>query len=204
MIATEFNKKLQDLRKAKGLTQEELAEVLFVSRTAISKWESGRGYPNIDSLKALAKFFDITVDDLLSGDELLIVAEEDNKQKETHFRDQVFGLLDFSMALFFFLPLFRQKAEGIIQGASLLSLTGISFWLKAVYLIVVVGLIVWGVVTLALQNYQHPFWIRNKYVISLVLNAVGAFLFIIGLQPYAAAFLFTYLFIKMSILIKKR
>ena len=47
----EFNEKLQELRKSKGLTQEELAKELYVSRTAISKWESGRGYPNIDSLK---------------------------------------------------------------------------------------------------------------------------------------------------------
>ena len=45
----EFNEKLQNLRKQKGLTQEELATALFVSRTAISKWESGRGYPNIES-----------------------------------------------------------------------------------------------------------------------------------------------------------
>ena len=66
----EFNEKLQELRKQKELTQEELAEVLFVSRTAISKWESGRGYPNIDSLKAIAKFFGVTIDELLSGDEL--------------------------------------------------------------------------------------------------------------------------------------
>ena len=47
----EFNEKLQELRKGKGLTQEELAQAIFVSRTAVSKWESGRGYPNIDSLK---------------------------------------------------------------------------------------------------------------------------------------------------------
>ena len=53
----DFNEKLQLLRKQKGLTQEELAEILFVSRTAVSKWESGRGYPNIDSLKAISKFF---------------------------------------------------------------------------------------------------------------------------------------------------
>ena len=47
----EFGEKLQCLRKSKGLTQEELAVSLYVSRTAISKWESGRGYPGIDSLK---------------------------------------------------------------------------------------------------------------------------------------------------------
>ena len=55
----EFNEKLQQLRKQKGITQEELAESLYVSRTAISKWESGRGYPNIESLKAIARFFGV-------------------------------------------------------------------------------------------------------------------------------------------------
>ncbi len=87
----EFNEKLQELRKKKGITQEELSEALFVSRTAVSKWESGRGYPNIDSLKAVARFFGVTVDELLSGDELLTVAEQDNKQKENHTRDTVFA-----------------------------------------------------------------------------------------------------------------
>ena len=46
----EFNEKLQKLRTNENLTQEELAEKLYVSRAAISKWESGRGYPSIDSL----------------------------------------------------------------------------------------------------------------------------------------------------------
>ena len=53
----ELGEKLQQLRKTRGMTQEELAEALFVSRTAISKWESGRGYPSIDSLKAPSAFF---------------------------------------------------------------------------------------------------------------------------------------------------
>ena len=66
----EFNEKLQLLRSQRGLTQEELAEKIFVSRTAVSKWESGRGYPSIDSLKELARFFEVTVDVLISEKEL--------------------------------------------------------------------------------------------------------------------------------------
>ena len=62
----EFNEKLKELRSSRGLTQEELAEALFVSRTAISKWESGRGYPSIDSLREISDFFSVTIDELLS------------------------------------------------------------------------------------------------------------------------------------------
>ena len=63
----EFNEKLQQLRTGKGLTQEQLAEHLYVSRTAISKWESGKGYPNIESLKCISKFFSVTIDELYKG-----------------------------------------------------------------------------------------------------------------------------------------
>ena len=75
----EFNEKLQELRKNRGLTQEELAEALYVSRTAISKWESGRGYPGIDSLKEISKFFSVTIDDLLSGEKVIYIAEKENE-----------------------------------------------------------------------------------------------------------------------------
>lgn len=198
----ELNKKLQELRKQKGLTQEELAEILFVSRTAISKWESGRGYPNIDSLKAIAKFFGVTIDELLSGDELLTIAEEDTKQKEKHFRDLVFGLLDCSIAIFFFLPFFGQTVDGILREVTLLSLNEITPYLRTAYFVVVIGITIFGVLTLALQNCQQAFWARNKSKVSLVLNSVGALLFIISSQPYAAAFLFIFLLIKVLMIIK--
>ena len=198
----EFNEKIQELRKQKGLTQEELAEVLFVSRTAVSKWESGRGYPNIDSLKAIAKFFGVTIDELLSGDELLSIAEEDTKQKEKHFRDLVFGLLDCSTAMFFFLPFFGQKTNAEIQEVSLLSLTEIAPYLRIAYFAVVIGIIALGILTLALQNCSNTFWVKNKSKISLTLNAVGALLFIISSQPYAATLLFIFLAIKVLLLVK--
>ena len=85
-----FGTKLNTLRKQKGLTQEALAEALYVSRTAVSKWESGRGYPNLDSLKSISKLFSVSIDELLSGEEALTIAEEDNKQKQTLFCGKIF------------------------------------------------------------------------------------------------------------------
>ena len=198
----EFHEKLQELRKQNGLTQEELAEVLFVSRTAVSKWESGRGYPNIESLKAISKFFRVTVDELLSGEELLTISEEDHKKRENHIRDLVFGLLDISVAMLIFLPFFGQKAEGVIQGVSLLALTDIAPYLNTGFYIAVAGMITAGVLSLALQNCEHTFWVRNKNKISLLLNTVGVFLFVISQQPYAATFLLIFLIIKVLMLIK--
>ena len=198
----EFNEKLQALRKQKGLTQEELAEALYVSRTAISKWESGRGYPNIDSLKAIAKFFHITVDELLSGDELLTLAEENTKQRITHARDLVFGLLDISAAMLLFLPFFGKRSEGLAQGVSLLALTETPPYLRITYYTLVVGMILWGVLTLGLQNCSRKIWVRSKTKLSLLLNGLGTVVFVVSLQPYGAVFLLMLLAIKVCMLIK--
>lgn len=200
----EFHEKLQELRKQKGLTQEELSGALFVSRTAISKWESGRGYPNIDSLKAIAKFYCVTVDELLSGEEILTIAEEAQKQRQNHIRDMLFGLLDLSMALLLFLPLFGQKAGAGVQGVSLLALTDIQPYLKGAYLAVVITMAVQGVLLLALQNCRRAGWTRSKTLLSLLLSIVGVCLFVISQQPYAAIFAFAFLVIKALVLIKRR
>ena len=199
----EFNEKLQELRKQKGLTQEELAASLYVSRTAISKWESGRGYPNIESLKAIAKFFSVTVDELLSTDEVLTIAEEDSRRKEKHFRDLMYGLLDICIALLLFLPFFAEDADGIIQSVSLIALDGVQPYLKIAYLTVVIGTTVMGILTLTLQNCQAVVWVKSKTTVSLALGAILVLLFMIGSQPYAAVFAFVLLTIKALILIKR-
>ena len=199
----EFNEKLQELRKQKGLTQEELAVSLYVSRTAISKWESGRGYPNIESLKAIAKFFSVTVDELLSTDEVLTIAEEDGKRKEKHLRDLMYGLLDICIALLLFLPFFAEDADGIIQSVSLIALDGVQLYLKITYLAVVIGATVMGILTLTLQNCQATAWVKSETTISLILGALLVLLFMISSQPYAAVFAFVLLTIKALILIKR-
>ena len=195
----EFHEKLQELRKRKGLTQEELAERLYVSRTAISKWESGRGYPNIDSLKAIAKFFSVTIDQLLSGEEWLTVAEDHSKKREAHIRDIVFGALDLCGLLLLFLPFFAEQADGAIRAVSLLWLTGVSLYLRIVYFILVAAMALVGVLTLVLKNGAA---IREK--LSVILTVLAVFVFVVSLQPYAAVLLFAFLLIKVFLLIRWR
>lgn len=199
----EFHEKLQELRKNRGLTQEELAEALYVSRTAISKWESGRGMPSIESLKAISKFFAVTLDDLLSSEELLVIAEDDHKQKEMHIRDLIYGLLDCSMALLFVLPFFGQKVNGAIQEVSLLALTEIQLYLKILYSVTIVGMTAFGILTLVLRSCNGVRWVKYKSKVSLSVNAIGVFLFIISQQPYAAVYVFAFLIIKALMLIKR-
>lgn len=192
----EFHEKLQELRRQKGLTQEQLAEHLFVSRAAVSKWESGRGYPNIDSLKAIAAFYSVSIDELLSGEEVLTIAEETQKQQAQHFRRTVFGLLDLSAAAYLFLPLFGQQQAEAVHAVSLLTLTETAPYLKIAYLAVVISMILWGILSLVLQS--------PKEAVSLVLSVLGTLLCIISAQPYAAAFGFLLLGIKVFFLIKKQ
>ena len=198
----ELKEKLQALRKQKGLAQEELAQRLYVSRTAISKWESGRGYPSIDSLKALAGFFSVSVDDLLSDDRTLINSPI-KPQKPARFRDLSFGILDCCALLLLFLPLFGQKADGILRTVSLLSLTEISAYLKIGYLFFSLAMVLSGVLILSLKNFRFAFWMQHRYTLSLLCNAAAAFLFIISRQPYPAAILFVFLGVKGFWLFKK-
>lgn len=199
----EFHKKLQELRKAKGLTQEELASSLFVSRTAVSKWESGRGYPNIDSLKAIAAFFSVTMDELLSGDEVLSIADAERQETRYRFCDLFLGLLDICSAMCLFLPFFRQTVDGAVQEVSLLSLTAVQPYVLAAYYTVVIGLIVIGVATLALQNVSLPLWQKSKHILSLTWHILGILCFILSPQPYTAAFFFVFLIFKALILLEK-
>ena len=200
----EFNKKLQELRKQRGLTQEELAEQLYVSRTAVSKWESGRGYPSIDSLKAIAQFFSTTVDELLSANEILEIAHNGQIETEKHYRDLVFGLVDICAALLLFLPLFASRSADVIISTSLILLDGVAPFLKIVCFDIVISLTVMGISTLALQGTKNAIWLRIKAPVSLLLSALAVMIFTLGLHPYAASFVFILLVIKALMLTKRK
>ncbi len=191
----EFNEKLQKLRKEQNLTQEELAEKLFVSRTAISKWESGRGYPSIDSLKVIAKYFHITIDELIGNEEIISLAEQDIKEHNKKHTALICGVLDCFVALLLFLPLFG-NADSSGASVTVFSLTGVSGWLKIVFIVAIGLTVLNGFCGVVLGSFDKPIWNRRSVVTGLGLSILAVVLFIVTRQPYAGAFCFFVLIIK--------
>ena len=130
----EFNEKLQELRKRKGLTQEEVAQALYVSRTAVSKWESGRGYPSIDSLKQISGYFSVSIDDLLSGEKLLSLAETENKANVRNLCRMLFGMVDLFAVILILLPLYPQMEDAYVSAVNLFAYTNNAWHLLCIYI----------------------------------------------------------------------
>ena len=188
MEKMEFNEKLQKLRTNENLTQEELAEKLYVSRTAISKWESGRGYPSIDSLKAIAKYFHVTIDELIGGEEIVTLAEQDIKESNKKYTTLLCGILDCLMVLLLLLPVFGDGGTETVTSVSMMGMTGTSAWLKAAF-IVVTGLTATnGFCAVIISSFDKPIWDKHRMVTGMTLSVIATMLFILARQPYAGIF----------------
>lgn len=198
----EFHEKLQELRKNRGLTQEELAEALFVSRTAISKWESGRGYPSIDSLKEISKFFSVTIDDLLSGEKLISIAEKENKSNIQNICDMLFGIVDILSIILVILPLYPNPKDGYIYSVNLFVYTETTTFNLWVYWILYISLIGIGVVKVILNQMKME---KGRKVItetSIGLSIVTVFFLAMMREAYAISVAFILLLIKGMLLFK--
>ena len=200
----EFHEKLQKLRADEGLTQEELAEKLYVSRTAISKWESGRGYPSIDSLKTIAKHFHVTLDELIGTEEIVTLAEQDKKDAVKKHTALLCGILDCFTVLMLFLPVYASHGTGAVSSVPVFALTGISRWLQIVFIAVLVMTVVNGFFTVVFSSLDKPVWIRHRLVTGMVLVIIGTMLFILARQPYPGFFCLCLLLVKGFLLLKSK
>ena len=180
----EFNEKLQELRKSRSLTQEELAEALFVSRTAISKWESGRGYPSLDSLKQISRYFSVSIDELICPEEIISAAEEEKKASVDRIFTLTCGTLDILLALLLFLPVFGNGTDKPTS-VSLFTLTGISPWIKTVFATVITLTVLNGICCVIISHLDHPVWDRHRLATGMVLSIVSSAIFVLTRQPYA-------------------
>ena len=199
----EFHEKLQELRKSRSLTQEELAEALFVSRTAVSKWESGRGYPGIDSLKEIARFFSVTVDELICPEEIISAAENEKKDFVSRYLTLICGVLDLLPAILLFIPAFGNGA-GSRETVALSGLDGISSWNRILFIIVISLTVLNGICAAVISNFDKPVWNRHRLVTGIALTILGSALFLITRQPYAGLIFFAVLVIKGFLILKVR
>ncbi|MDY2730642.1 MAG: helix-turn-helix transcriptional regulator [Clostridium sp.] len=198
----EFNEKLQQLRKSRGLTQEELAEALYVSRTAISKWESGRGYPSIDSLKEISNYFSVTIDDLLSGDKLLSIAEKENKSSIRGICDLLFGIVDLFSFILVVLPLYPKQTDGYIFSVNLFAYAQTTSFNLLTYWILFSVLIVIGIVKIMLTQFKIEKGHKVITSISMVSSILTVLFLALTREAYAITVAFLLLIIKGILLLK--
>ena len=206
----EFNEKLQELRKSRSMTQEELAEALFVSRAAISKWEQGRGYPSLDSLKEISKFFSVSIDDLICSEEIISAAADEKKECMDKYISLICNTLDIFLVLLLFLPVFGNGTDSPAS-VSLYAITGISTWIKIVFTVLIGVAVLNGICGVIVSHFEKPVcalacsrmiqWIimslnRHRLVTGMVLSVVGAAVFILTRQPYAGIICLAILVVK--------
>ena len=198
----EFHEKLQELRKSRGLTQEELAEELYVSRTAISKWESGRGYPSIDSLKEISNYFSVTIDELLSSEKLLSIAEKENKANLQSMCDLLFGLLDVFAFVLIVLPLYPNLVDGFVYSVNLFAYTQTTPLNRSLYWIMIVLPVIVGIIKLILTKLDMQRYNKLATRISLSTSTISVLLFAVTRESYAVAVAFLLLVMKGILLLK--
>jgi transcriptional regulator with XRE-family HTH domain len=199
----EFNEKLQELRKARSLTQEELAEALFVSRTAISKWESGRGYPSLDSLKEISKFFSVSIDNLICSEEIISAAEDEKKECIEKYVSLICNTLDILPVLLLFMPVFGNGTDSP-SSVSLYAITGLGTWIKMVFGFLIIVTALNGICGLILSRFDRPDRNRHRLVTGIMLSVAGVAVFILTRQPYAGIIYLAILVVKGLLIGKGR
>lgn len=199
----EFNEKFQELRKSRGLTQDELAEALFVSRTTISKWESGRGYPSIDSLREISRYFAVSIDDLLSGEQLITIAEKENKTNLNTICDLVLGFVDFFSLILVFLPLYPKPVNGYIYAVNLFDYADNDISIIAIYWVLFIGLTISGIVKILMVYFKAEKGKKVVTALSIGLSVFAVLFLAMVREPYAIVVMFLLLLVKGGLLYKQ-
>lgn len=190
----ELSEKIQALRKERGLTQEEFAKMIFVSRTAVSKWETGRGIPSMDSLQMIAKIFNLTLDSLISADEIILVAKNENKEIINRQVFLINGIFNIIAMITLFLPLYKFEINNQFYSVPLYYLSG---WLMVVYFLLTITTVAIGITQILINKIESK---RLKSILTFVdsvISIITIFMLILGGQTYPAVTFFLFFIIKM-------
>ena len=125
-----FSENIKRIRRENNLSQEQLAEEVGVSRQAISKWESGAAYPEMNKIVLLCEKFNLNIDDLLNKDIKEAKGEEESKKRINRYVDDFLKFITDSLNMFINMTL-KSKGKCIFEQiiiAALLSLAGVCIY----------------------------------------------------------------------------
>ena len=198
----EFHEKLQELRKTRGLTQEELAQALYVSRTAVSKWESGRGYPSIDSLKEISAYFSVTIDELLTGEKLISIAERENRTAMRKLCARLFGAVDVLAILLILLPLYPNTVNGFVYPVNLMGYMETTHFNLTVCWVLFLALVAMGTAEILLAKCAGERRDKAALGTSMALHFFGVLFLAAAREAYAVSLSFLMFALKGALLLR--
>ena len=114
-----FKDKLRELRLKEGISQYELADKLFVSRSAIAKWENGNGIPSDANLEALCKFFDVSEEWILDRDDMKEVVKNLDKRNNKLLWFILGLVIPLILILLTMIPIFTWACPKMVKSAQL-------------------------------------------------------------------------------------
>lgn len=195
-----FNEKLQILRKEKKLSQEQLADMLDVTRQSVSKWESGTTYPEMDKLIMLSKIFGCSLDDL-TNDEIVEINMSEKNLSSFSLNNLLDGFLGFI-----------GKTVNMITSMSFKQIVGCAFTMFVLALFLMAFNIPFDLIKSGFANFMGTFGYNTIYYFStgmfnFILNIIFvALYFIVLIYVFKVAYLDKYKFVeseKSEVVVKK-
>ena len=153
--------RIQYLRKARGISQEGLADQIGVSRQAVSKWESEQSMPDLDKIISMSDYFEVTTDYLLKGIEPVVQKEEEQSIKHRRIASNICYQLSLGFV-----------GLGIILSIILADFLKISILLTPVLIVQGVGLLVWGTGR-NLSEVRPSFQVKLALILFLLFVPLG-------------------------------
>lgn len=153
--------RIQYLRKARGISQEGLADQLGVSRQAVSKWESEQSMPDLDKIISMSDYFEVTTDYLLKGIEPVVQKEEEQSIRHRRIASNICYQLSLGFV-----------GLGIILSIILADFLKISVLLTPVLIVQGVGLLVWGTGR-NLSEVRPSFQVKLALILFLLFVPLG-------------------------------
>jgi len=169
----ELKDRLKELRANANLTQEDLANHIFVSRTLVSKWESGDRYPSKDNLARLAVLFQIPQDELIGG----------QKEKDKYNKYNIISIAYSSVCGVMTLGLVVMMIMAVVERITINDgWTGIGgFMISIVFVLpVIVGLVLFEAITLKKKNGYKSLELYSLFTLIIVwLLSIPTYLYVI-------------------------